>query len=323
QVTDSLVNYETVKYFGGEEHEASRYDDSLRGYQKSALKTQTSLSLLNFGQSAIFSVGLTGIMGLAASDIVAGQATVGDLVLVNGLLFQLAIPLGFVGSTYREVRQALIDMTAMFKLSDTPPQVVDREDAVDLVNPSQGGIRFNDVYFGYGPERKILNGLTFEVPEGKTVAIVGHSGCGKSTIIRLLYRFYDIDCGSIEVAGQDIQSVKMRSLRGAIGVVPQDTVLFNDTIAYNLAYGDLDATWDQVLSVARKAQLDKSVISPPPPLLDPQGYNTLVGERGLMISGGEKQRVAIARAMLKNAPILLCDEPTSALDTKVYTDCEL
>ncbi|CAM9878675.1 unnamed protein product [Ascophyllum nodosum] len=310
KVSDSLVNYETVKYFNNEAHEASRYDDSLKGFQKAALKTQTSLSLLNFGQVAIFSIGLTGIMGLAAVDIASGQATVGDLVLVNGLLFQLAIPLGFVGSTYREIRQSLIDMTAMFKLSDTAPKVVDREGAPDLVNADAGGISFQDVHFGYGPGRAILKGLTFEVLPGQTVAIVGPSGCGKSTIIRVLYRFFDIDSGSIKVSGQEIKEVSQASLRRVVGVVPQDTVLFNDTIWYNVAYGDLSAPAEKVADVAQKAQLDASIARMP------QGYDTVVGERGLMISGGEKQRVAIARAMLKDAPILLCDEPTSSLDTK-------
>ncbi|KAG5183176.1 iron-sulfur clusters transporter atm1, mitochondrial precursor [Tribonema minus] len=316
KVTDSLVNYETVKFFNNEEHEANRYDKSLEGYQHAALKTGTSLSLLNFGQNAIFSVGLTAVMALAARDIAAGTATVGDLVLVNGLLFQLSIPLNFVGSTYRELRQALLDMTAMFALSDVQPKVASGPEApplqlahADAAVPP-GTLRFDNVHFSYPGGRPILNGLTLEVPAGKTVAVVGHSGCGKSTLIRLLYRLYDASSGSVTIDGQDVTKVQLSSLRRHIAVVPQDTVLFHDTIGYNLHYGNLTQPWEKVVEAAEQASLTDAIARMP------RGYDTVVGERGLMLSGGEKQRVAIARAMLKNAPVLLCDEPTSALDSR-------
>ncbi|GMI11067.1 hypothetical protein TrVE_jg3323 [Triparma verrucosa] len=312
RVSDSLINYETVKYFTNESWEVERYGKVLRGYEEAALKTVSSLSLLNFGQNAIFSVGLTGIMYLTVSDIIAGDASVGDLVLVNGLLFQLSIPLNFIGSVYREVKQSLIDMEAMFKLRSTVPIVQDREDAVELeVKGDDMDIRFENVKFEYpsSTDRKVINGLTFDVKEGQTVALVGSSGCGKSTILRLLYRFYDPTGGKVLINDRDIREYSSSSFRKNIAVVPQDTVLFNDTILYNIRYGDLEATDEEVIEAAKKAKIHDTIMS------FPQGYDTVVGERGLKLSGGEKQRVSIARAVLKKAKILFCDEPTSSLDS--------
>ena len=294
-------------------YEGERYEQSLSGFQHASLKAQESLSLLNFGQAAIFSIGLTSIMYLTTAQILDGTATVGDLVLVNGLLFQLSVPLNFIGSVYREVRQSLVDMEAMFKLTDTKPAISDKETALTY-SPSKMGthMEFSDLKFAYpsSKERQILNGLSFSVQEGQTVALVGSSGCGKSTILRLLYRFYEPEGGSITIGGHNINDLTTDSLRRAIAVVPQDTVLFHDTIGYNIHYGDLNATWDDVVEAAKKAHIHDTIMS------FPGGYDTIVGERGLKLSGGEKQRVAIARAILKKAPVLLCDEPTSSLDSE-------
>ena len=313
RVVDSLLNFETVQYFNNASHEGQRYEESVSGFQHASLQAQQSLSLLNFGQAAIFSVGLTSIMYLTTAQILEGTATVGDLVLVNGLLFQLSIPLNFIGSVYREVRQSMVDMEAMFKLSDTKPAIVDKETAVTYF-PSEMGTNmvFSDLKFSYpsSKERSILNGLSFTVPEGKTVALVGSSGCGKSTLLRLLYRFYEPQDGTITIGGRNVNELTMDSLRRSIAVVPQDTVLFHDTIGYNINYGDLNATWDDVVEAAKKARIHDTIMT------FPGGYDTVVGERGLKLSGGEKQRVAIARAILKKAPILLCDEPTSSLDSE-------
>ena len=308
---DSLINYETVKYFGNEAYEAEQYDKHLQGFQRASLQTQTSLSLLNFGQDAIFSVGLTAIMLMAAQEITAGTMTVGDIVLVNGLLFQLSVPLNFVGSVYREIRQSLIDMEEMYKLQARGASVVESPSARDLVIPlhsQKPAIEFDDVWFGYSKNRDILRGLNLTVEPGQTVAVVGSSGCGKSTLLRLLYRFYDARSGHVNVFGQDVQELKFDSLRAALGVVPQDTVMFNDTLLHNIQYGNLSASPAKVEMAIQRAQLEKFVCQ------FPNGLDTVVGERGLKLSGGEKQRVSIARAMLKDAPILLCDEATSALD---------
>jgi ABC transporter ATM len=309
KAVDSLINYETVKYFNNEKFEADRYDTSLQGYQKAASKTQTSLSLLNFGQHFIFSAGMTGMMVMAAHGVVDGSMTVGDLVLVNGLLFQLSLPLNFVGSVYRELRQAMIDMDQMFALRQQQPAIVDNEVAPDLLVDG-ASIEFDNVHFSYDDdgERKIFDGVSFTVPAGKTLAVVGGSGTGKSTVLRLLYRFFDTAEGTIRIDGQDISQVKMDSLRRSIGVIPQDCVLFNETIFANIHYGNLNASAEDVFSAAKGAQIHDSLLK------FPKGYDTKVGERGLKLSGGEKQRVAIARAILKNAPILVCDEATSALD---------
>ncbi|MCE8516926.1 ABC transporter ATP-binding protein/permease [Ruegeria pomeroyi] len=306
---DSLLNFETVKYFGAEEREANRYDQSMQAYASAALKTSYSLAFLNFGQSFLITCGLIGVMVLAALGVQAGQLTVGDFVMVNAYMIQITVPLNFLGTVYREIRQALVDMGEMFDLLEQPAEVSDKPGAAPL-KVSGGEITLTDVRFGYEADREILKGVTLDVPAGQTVAIVGATGSGKSTIGRLLFRFYDVTGGALCIDGQDIRDVTQTSLHDAIGVVPQDTVLFNDTIRYNIAYGRENATQADVEAVARAAQIHDFIASLP------EGYDTKVGERGLKLSGGEKQRVGIARTLLKNPPILLLDEATSALDTE-------
>ncbi len=305
---NSLLNYETVKYFGNEGREAQRFDRSMARYEKAAVRTWVSLAGLNLGQAAIFGAGMAICMVMSARGIMAGKQTIGDFVLINALLMQLSMPLNFIGFIYREIVQGLADIEAMFRLLEVPAEVTDRPGAPALV-VSDGVIRFEDVHFSYEPTRRILKGLTFEVPANAKVAIVGPSGAGKSTISRLLFRFYDVSSGRITIDGQDIRDVSQDSLRAAIGIVPQDTVLFNDTIGYNIRYGRWDAGDEEVREAARMAQVARFIESLP------AGYDTQVGERGLKLSGGEKQRVAIARTILKGPPILVLDEATSALDT--------
>lgn len=310
---DSLINYETVKYFNNEVYETEKYDHFLKRYEDAALKTQRSLAILNFGQSAIFSIALSAAMVLCSNGIMNGVMTVGDLVMVNGLLFQLSLPLNFLGSVYRETIQSLVDMKSMFQLLEEKAQIGDAADAKSL-NLSGGSIQFENVHFSYLTERKILDGISFIVPAGKSVAIVGTSGSGKSTILRLLFRFFDTHSGNIKIDGQDIREVTLESLRKSIGVVPQDTVLFNDTIFHNIRYGRLSASEEEVYNAARQAAIHDTIIK------FPQKYATVVGERGLKLSGGEKQRVALARAFLKAPAILLCDEATSALDSTTESE---
>lgn len=305
---DSLLNYETVKYFGNEELEAKRFDSSMAGYEKAAIKTWISLGWLNFGQAVIFGIGMAIMMLMSAREVLNGRQTLGDFVFINALLMQLSIPLNFIGSIYREVRQGLTDIEAMFDLLDVKQEITDAPNAKALV-VDKGEIRFNHVEFSYDKNRQILKDIDFIIPAGKTVAIVGPSGAGKSTISRLLFRFYDVQKGSITIDGQDIRSVTQKSLRDAIGMVPQDTVLFNDTIAYNIRYGRPDASDEEVKKAAEMAQIGNFIDQLP------DGYQSMVGERGLKLSGGEKQRVAIARTILKAPPILILDEATSALDT--------
>jgi ATP-binding cassette subfamily B protein len=308
---DSLLNYETVKYFNNEEFEARRYDDNLEQYRRAAIKSQASLSLLNTGQQLIIASGLVAMLWRATQGVIDGRMTLGDLVMINAFMIQLYIPLGFLGVLYREIKQSLTDIDRMFALLERPREVADAPGAPALVLPADAApaVRFEHVRFAYDADRPILHDVSFEIPAGQTVAVVGPSGAGKSTLARLLYRFYDVSDGCIEIAGQDIRSVTQESLRRAIGIVPQDTVLFNDTVAYNIAYGRPGASRAEVEEAARAAHIHDFILS------TPRGYETVVGERGLKLSGGEKQRVAIARTLLKNPPILIFDEATSALDS--------
>jgi len=314
KAVDSLLNYETVKYFSAEGHETRRFDKSMARFAQASIQAQTSLSILNTGQAVIMAVGIGVVMVLAAYGISEGRFTVGSLVMANAYMIQLYQPLNFLGTVYREIVQALVDMEAMFKLLYQPQEVKDKPGAQPLT-VSGGEIRFENVVFSYEPERTVLKGISFTVPAGKTVAVVGPSGAGKSTISRILFRFYDIRDGRVTIDGQDIRDVTQASLRAAIGIVPQDTVLFNDTVRYNIAYGRIGSDDAAVREAARLAQIDKFIRELP------QGYGSMVGERGLKLSGGEKQRVAIARTILKNPPILLLDEATSALDT--HTEREI
>jgi ATP-binding cassette subfamily B (MDR/TAP) protein 7 len=307
---DSLINYETVKYFNNDDYEVKRYQESLKKYEISAIKTSTSLATLNFGQNAIFSGGLTVIMMLASYGVMSGEMTVGDLVMCNGLLFQLSLPLNFLGTVYREVRQSIMDMQNMFDLTSIEPAIRNTVDSPNLIiTPTDSAIVFDKVKFQYDQGRHLFSELSFQVPSGKKIAIVGGSGSGKSTIVRLLYRFYDPTDGRILINNQDIKNVSLESLRKSIGIVPQDTILFNDTILYNIHYGNFQSSIEEVHNIAKVSDLHDTIMRMP------KQYNTLVGERGLKLSGGEKQRVAIARTMLKNPFIFVYDEATSSLDT--------
>ena len=312
---DSLLNYETVKYFGAEAREAARYDSAMARYEKAAIKTTLSLSFLNFGQAVIITAGLVIVMVMAAIGVQAGELTTGDFVMVNAFMIQITIPLNFLGTVYREIRQALVDMGEMFDLLDQPQEVSDKPDARALV-VTGGAVVFEDLRFAYDPARAILKGLSFTLAPGETVALVGPSGSGKSTIGRLLFRFYDVTGGAIRIDGQDLRDVTQTSLHDRIGVVPQDTVLFNDTIRYNIAYGRAGATQADIVAAARAARIHDFIAALP------EGYDTPVGERGLKLSGGEKQRVGIARTLLKDPPILLLDEATSALDSETERDIQ-
>ncbi len=315
KAVDSLLNFETVKYFGNEELEARRFDASMGRYEKAAVRAYTSLGVLNTGQAVIFTLGMIVCMLLAARDVTRGVLTVGDFVMINAIMIQLYMPLNFMGMVYREIKQGLIDMETMFALLHEPAEIVDRPGAKPL-NVTKGAITFDDVSFAYEPGRQILKNVSFDVPAGKMVAIVGPSGAGKSTISRILFRFYDLSSGKVAIDGQNIEEVTQESLRAAIGMVPQDTVLFNDTIEYNIRYGKPDATAAEVREAARLAQIHDFIMTLP------QGYDSLVGERGLKLSGGEKQRVAIARTILKSPPVLMLDEATSALDSHTEKDIQ-
>jgi ABC-type transport system involved in Fe-S cluster assembly fused permease/ATPase subunit len=314
KAVDSLLNYETVKYFGNEELEARRFDSSMARYERAAIRTYTSLGVLNSGQAVIFTLGMVVCMLLAARDVTRGALTIGDFVMINAILIQLYMPLNFMGMVYREIKQGLIDIETMFALLHEKPEIVDRKDAKPL-RVTKGEIKFENVSFAYDPERPILKNVSFRVPPGQMVAIVGPSGAGKSTISRILFRFYGLSGGHVLIDGQNIRNVTQSSLRAAIGMVPQDTVLFNDTIEYNIRYGKPDASPAEVREAARLAQIHDFIMTLP------QGYDSLVGERGLKLSGGEKQRVAIARTILKAPPILMLDEATSALDS--HTEKEI
>ncbi len=309
RAVDSLLNYETVKYFNNEGFEARRYDESLERLRRSRLKSQTTLSLLNTGQQLIIAVALVAMLWRATQGVVEGRMTLGDLVMINAFMIQLYIPLNFLGVLYREIKQSLTDLDRMFTLMDREREVADVPGAQPLSGLDQASVTFDQVRFAYEPSRPILHEVSFEIPAGKTVAVVGPSGSGKSTLARLLYRFYDVQAGSIRIGGEDIRQVTQASVRQAIGIVPQDTVLFNDTVAYNIAYGRPGASQDEVEAAARAAHIHGFIAG------TPEGYQTRVGERGLKLSGGEKQRVAIARTLLKNPPILIFDEATSALDS--------
>ena len=315
KAVDSLLNYETVKYFGNEAHEARRFDASMARYERAAIRTYTSLGWLNAGQAVIFTLGTVICMLLAARDVVAGTLTIGGFVMINAILMQLYLPLNFMGMVYREIKQGLIDIETMFALLHEPAEITDRPGAKPL-RVTKGEVKFENVSFAYDPDRQILKDISFEVPAGKMVAIVGPSGAGKSTISRILFRFYELTSGRVLIDGQDIRDVTQASLRAAIGMVPQDTVLFNDTILYNIRYGRPEATDAQVREAARLAQIHDFIMTLP------QGYDSLVGERGLKLSGGEKQRVAIARTILKSPPILMLDEATSALDSHTEKDIQ-
>jgi len=315
KAVDSLLNFETVKYFGNEELEAKRFDSSMARYEKAAIKMWTSLGFLNFGQGLIFWTGMIVIGVLAANGVINGKYSVGDFVLINTFMLQVYRPLNFIGFVYREIRQGLADIEAMFLLLDQKPEIVDKPDAKSIVI-SGASIRFDNVSFHYDSDRPILKNVSFEVPAGKTIAVVGPSGAGKSTISRLIYRFYDVSDGSISIDGQDLRDITQKSLRAAIGMVPQDTVLFNDTIAYNICYGRPSASMEEVRQAAEMAQIGGFIKTLP------KGFETQVGERGLKLSGGEKQRVAIARTILKAPPILILDEATSALDTQTERDIQ-